>query len=154
MILRQTLILNDRFNELNIIINNLSNKEPSEQEDGIVGLFESTLKVEERQGYDAALQAECTASQIDPCSVSFVGSNNRNSRVSWEDDDLHVYCLSFETKKASINIQIAHLQMLLPNDNPEVFMSLGVGTTRSAPTIRILLNGRSRNAQQFLALCL
>jgi len=144
---------------LDSMVTRLTKKEPADQAAGIEALLDSPREPDSRPGLESAFQEEWMSTPTDACRVSFVGSNNRHSRVRWENDDLLVYCLSFEAQTCSINIQISQLQLLLPHDNPEVFMSLGIGANRSVPTtplgrIRILLNGRSRNAQQFLALCL
>ena len=142
--------------ELDTMITRLTINGPDAEDSG---LLESLREVEYRSGLDAAFKAELSNSRINGCNVRFVDSHNRNSRVNWENNELHVYCLSFEEYTASINIQISQLKLLLPHDKLEVFMSLSIRGRRSVPTrhlgrIRIALKGRSNNAAQFLALCL
>lgn len=84
---------------------------------------------------------------------SFTNGDGRHATMKWEESRIHLYSLTEDQQTSSVMMHMSMLQHILPKDKPEVFLELGAGT-RILGRVYIQLRGRTRNAQQFFALCL
>ncbi|KAK7072140.1 hypothetical protein SK128_007624 [Halocaridina rubra] len=87
-----------------------------------------------------------------PLKVCALATDGRRSKIRYEYKRLHMYALSEQKEDAHFIIQFSAMQLLIPDENPEIFMDLAT-TSRHLGRVYISLWGYLRRAQHFLALC-
>ncbi|XP_047498598.1 uncharacterized protein LOC125045422 isoform X2 [Penaeus chinensis] len=76
----------------------------------------------------------------------------RKARLTWEEDQLHIYTLCVDPEEAHITLNMSDVRLLVPQENPTVFLDVA---DRDGPIGRINIKvwTHLRRGQQFLALC-
>ncbi|KAK7072747.1 hypothetical protein SK128_001956 [Halocaridina rubra] len=88
-----------------------------------------------------------------PLQCCVISSDGRKGRLIWENEKLHMYCLSRESCDTQFMIQLSVVEWLISAQSPEVFLDLG-SQYHHLGRVYIKLFGYLHRAQHFLALCL